>query len=89
MSEQRTYAVYFHPQALDALGDAVKPYLTESPAGQFLLAKELDTGGSFCEMFLVGTGPDGKPLDVELMVPTGMIRLIVSVSGNEVDFGFG
>ena len=89
MSEQHTYAVYFHPQALEVLGEAIKPYLTESPAGQYLLCKEIDTGGAFCEMALSGNTPDGKPLDVDVMVPTGMIRLVVSVSGNEIDFGFG
>ena len=89
MAEQHTYAVYFHPQALEVLGEAIKPYLTESPAGQYLLCKEIDTGGAFCEMALSGNTPEGKPLDVDLMVPTGMIRLVVSVSGNEIDFGFG
>ena len=89
MSEQRTYAVYFHPQALDVLGEAIKPFLTESPAGQYLLCKEIDTGGAFCEMILAQVVPGAKPADVEVMVPTGMIRLVVSASGNEVDFGFG
>jgi hypothetical protein len=89
MTEQRTYAVYFHPQALDALGDPIKPYLTDSPAGQYLMCRDIDTGGAFCEMNLAGNGPDGKPLEVEVMVPTGMIRLIISISGNERDFGFG
>ena len=89
MSEQRTYAVYFHPQALDVLGEAIKPFLTESPAGQYLLCKEIDTGGAFCEMILAQLVPGAKPPDVEVMVPTGMIRLVVSASGNEVDFGFG
>jgi hypothetical protein len=89
MTEQRTYAVYFHPPALDVLGDAIKPYLTESPAGQYLLCKDIDTGGSFCELNLAGNTPDGKPLAVEVMVPSGMIRLVVSVTGNEIDFGFG
>lgn len=88
MPEQRTYCVYFHPQALDALGDAIKPYLIDSPAGVHLLCKELDTGGAFCEITLTGTTPEGKPLDVEVMVPTGMIRLVISAGGSETDFGF-
>jgi hypothetical protein len=88
MSEQHTYCVFFHPQALDVLGEAVSPYLSEGPAGKFLLCREIDTGGNFCEMELVGTGADGKPLDVELMIPTGMIRLIISTSNAEIEFGF-
>jgi len=88
MTEQRTYCVYFHPQALDALGEAIKPYLIESPAGLHLLCRELDTGGAFCEITLTGTNAEGKPHDIEVMVPTGMIRLVVSSRGGETDFGF-
>lgn len=89
MPELHTYAVYFHPQALDVLGEAIKPYLTESPAGQHILCKEIDTGGAFCELTLTSAPTSEKPMDVEIMVPTGMIRLVISVRGNEVDFGFG
>ena len=31
---------------------------------------------------------EGKPRDVELFVPTGMIRLVISTTAAEVDFGF-
>ncbi len=89
MSELRSYAVYFHPQALDVLGEAIKPYLVDSPAGMHVVCKEIDTGGAFCEMTLSGKSPDGKPQDVDVMVPTGMIRLVISLSGSEIDFGFG
>ena len=89
MSEQHTYAVYFHPQALEALGDAIKPYLSDSTAGQFVLCKEIDTGGAFCSLTLASPVQADKARDVELMIPTSMVRLVVSVSGNEVDFGFG
>lgn len=89
MSELRTYAVYFHPQALDVLGEAIKPFLVDSPAGMHVLCRDIDTGGSFCEMSLIGKAADGKALDVDVMVPTGMIRLVVSQSGDEIDFGFG
>ena len=88
MSEQHTYCVFFHPQALDVLGEAIAPYLTDGPNGKFLLCKEIDTGGSFCELEMVVTGADGKPVEVELMIPAGMIRLIISTSGTDIDFGF-
>ena len=89
MAELHTYAVYFHPQALDALGEAIKPYLTEGPEGQHVLCKDIDTGGAFCELTLTGAPTTGKSPDVEIMIPVGMIRLVISVSGNEIDFGFG
>jgi hypothetical protein len=88
MSEHHTYCVFFHPQALDVLGEAVAPYLSEGPAGKFLLCREIDTGGNFCEIELIGTAADGKPLEVELMIPTGMIRLVISTSASETEFGF-
>jgi hypothetical protein len=89
MTELHTYAVYFHPQALDVLGEPIAPFLTDSPGGKYLLCREIDTGGAFCELELAGNNPEGKPLDVQLMVPTGMIRLVISTAGTEVDFGFG
>src|SRR4249919_1396246 len=89
MTEMHTYAVYFHPQALEVLGEAITPYLSEGPGGKYLSCREIDTGGAFCEIELAGTNAEGKPLDVQLMVPTGMIRLVVSTAGGEIDFGFG
>lgn len=89
MSELHSYAVFFHPQALEVLGDPIKPFLSEGPNGAFLLCREIDTGGTFCEMQLGGTDAEGKPRDVELMVPTGMIRLVISTTAAEFEFGFG
>ena len=88
MAEQHNYAVYFHPQALDVLGEAIAPYLSDGANGKFVLCNEIDTGGAFCEMQLTTTASDGKPVDIELMVPTGMIRLVISTEGGESEFGF-
>ena len=48
------YAVFFFPQALEALGEAIKPYLTSQPDGPHIFCREIDTGGAFTEMTLVG-----------------------------------
>jgi len=48
----------------------------------------VDTGGAFCECTLHGKNAEGKEIELELMIPTGMIRLIVSVNGDEGVFGF-
>jgi hypothetical protein len=82
------YAVFFFPQALEALGDAIKPYLTDQADGPHLFCKEIDTGGAFTEMTLVGKSPEGHEVHVELMVPGSMIRMIVSAQSEAV-FGFG
>jgi hypothetical protein len=82
------YAVFFFPQALEALGKAVQPYLQDSPAGPHVLCREIDTGGSLIELTMDGKTPDGEPLDLELMVPTSMVRMIVSARADQ-SFGFG
>jgi hypothetical protein len=89
VSEQKTYVVFLFPQAVEALGEAIKPYICEGPAGAHLLCSEIDTGGAFCEMTVQGKSVTDKPLQVEVMVPVAMIRLIVSVQDGEHEFGFG
>lgn len=88
MNESNGYAVFFFPQALEALGDAIKPYLQDSPAGPHLLCKEIDTGGALLEMSLEGVASDGRTVQLELMVPGSMVRMIVS-SQSDGSFGFG
>ena len=82
------YAVFFFAPALEALGDAIKPYLVEGPAGAHVLCKEIDTGGALVEMTLEAKGTDGKPAMIELMVPGSMVRMIVSAH-SDGNFGFG
>ncbi|WP_313927472.1 hypothetical protein [Pseudoxanthomonas sp.] len=88
MNGNTGYAVFFFPQALEALGEAIKPYLTSQPDGPHIFCKEIDTGGAFTEMTLVGKNAEGHEVQVELMVPGSMIRMIVSAQ-NESLFGFG
>ena len=78
------YVVFFFPQAIEALGDPIKPYLQE---GDCVLCREIDTGGALVEMTLDARTTDGKMLKVELMVPTHMVKMIVSAHGDEA-FGF-
>ncbi|KRB06822.1 hypothetical protein [Lysobacter sp. Root690] len=88
MNDTQGYAVFFFPQALEVLGDAIRPYLLDGPAGAHVLCKEIDTGGAFTEMTLEGRTADGHFLSLELMVPGSMVRMIVSAHG-EGSFGFG
>lgn len=87
MSESSGYAVFFFPPALEALGEAVKPYLQDGPAGPFVPCREVDTGGAFIEMTLEGRAPDGRTVELELMVPGNMVRMIVSAR-SDAEFGF-
>lgn len=88
MNDTQGYAVFFFPQAIEALGEALRPYLLDGPAGPHVLCKEIDTGGAFTEMTLEGRTSDGRNLSLELMVPGSMVRMIVSAHG-EGSFGFG
>jgi hypothetical protein len=83
------YAVFFFPQALEALGDAIKPYLQDSPVvGPHVPCDEIDTGGALIEMTMKGRMPTGEDVSLELMVPSSMVRMIVSRESGGM-FGFG
>ena len=88
MNGHHGYAVFFFDQALDVLGEAVKPYLHDSPAGRHVQCHEIDTGGALLEMTLHGRTPEGGDVTLELMVPTSMVRMVVSTQGDG-SFGFG
>ena len=88
MNESNGYAVFFFPQALEALGEAITPYLQEGPAGAHVLCNEIDTGGALVEMTLHGRDSQNRDVALELMVPTSMVRMIVSTRSDE-SFGFG
>lgn len=88
MDDNQGYAVFFFPQALEALGDAIKPYLQEGAGGPHMLCREIDTGGSLIEMTLGAHTKDGEVVQMELMVPTSMVRMIVSARTDDT-FGFG
>ena len=79
--------MFFFPPAFEALGDAIKPYLQDGPAGVHVPCREIDTGGAFIEMTLQGRTDDGQDISLELMVPGAMVRMIVSARSN-AEFGF-
>ena len=87
MNDSAGYAVFFFAPALEALGEAIKPYLQDGPAGPHVSCHEIDTGGAFIEMTLRGRAPDGREVELELMVPGNMVRMIVSAHSDN-DFGF-
>jgi hypothetical protein len=88
MGDPQVYAVFLYPQALEALGEAIKPYLADGPQGPHIVCAEIDTGGAFCELTLLGKNSEGKNIELELMVPTAMVRLIVSLHNEGGGFGF-
>lgn len=81
------YAVFLFDNAVEVLGDAVRPFLIEGPGGPRICCRTVDTGGAFLEMALDGTDEAGEHVEVELLVPLGMVRMIVSTRG-DASFGF-
>lgn len=87
MTSTALHAVFLFPAALEALGEPIKPYLSETPRGLCILCREIDTGGAFVEMTIEGTTADGRQAEVELMLPSNMVRMVVS-SHSDAGFGF-
>jgi hypothetical protein len=87
MNESEGYVVFFFPQALEALGEAIKPYLRDGPGGEHVLCNEIDTAGSLIEMTIQATAADGRAVSLELMVPQSMVRMIVTAR-SDAAFGF-
>ncbi|MEO6227172.1 MAG: hypothetical protein ABIO61_04850 [Thermomonas sp.] len=87
MNDPAGYAVFFFPPALEVLGEAIKPYLQDGPAGMHVPCREVDTGGAFIEMTLQGRTNEGQNIALELMVPGNMVRMIVSAR-SDAEFGF-
>jgi hypothetical protein len=88
MSDSQVYAVFLFPQALEVLGEAIKPYLADGPQGPHIVCADIDTGGAFCELSLHWKNSEDKKIELELMIPSNMIRLIVSLHGEDGGFGF-
>ena len=86
-SDTDTYAVYFFPPALEALGDPVRPYVTDPDGAPYILCEEIDTAGAFVELTVHVVDDGGTTRVVELMVPTNMVKLVVS-RPSDARFGF-
>ena len=87
MNDSSGYAVFFYPPALEDLGEAIKPYLQDGPAGPHVPCREVDTAGAFIELTMEGQTAQGAAVKLELMVPSNMVRMIVSAR-SDAEFGF-
>lgn len=87
MNDSSGYAVFFFPNALEALGEAIKPYLQDGPLGPHIPCREVDTSGAFVELTVEGQTAQGQKVALDLMVPGSMVRMIVSAHGDN-EFGF-
>lgn len=81
------HAVFLHSGAIEALGAAISPYLSDGPHGKHVVCRDIDPGGPFFGMTIAGTTSDGKSVDLELMIPANMVLMVLSAHG-EGSFGF-
>ncbi len=88
MDDKNGYAVFFFPQALESLGDGLKPFLRDGPVGEHLVCRAIDTGGAMFKLDMEGRTTAGDPVALEVMIPGSMVRMIVSARIEEA-FGFG
>lgn len=88
MSDSRMHVVFLFPAAIDALGEAIKPYLSEGPFGRHILCHEIDSGGAFFQMTIQGSTSDGRSVELQLMLPANMVQMVISTQGDSA-FGFG
>lgn len=82
-----SYAVFLFPQAIETLGEVIKPYLTEAAVGPHIVCSEVDASGAFFQLTVPGQDQHGNEIDAELMLPNQCIKLIVSIH-NDRGFGF-
>jgi hypothetical protein len=87
VSDQTLFAVFIHAGAVEALGEPIKPYLTNGPHGPHVVCREIDSGGAFFEMLLEGTTADGREVELQLMIPSAMVQMVVSTHSDGA-FGF-
>ena len=87
MIETINYAVFLFPQAVEVLGVAIRPYLRDAPGGPHIVCAEIDASGALFEMTLSGKGPNGEALELEIMLPVSMVKLVMSMHG-EHEIGF-
>lgn len=81
------YAVFLFDSAYEALGEAIAPFVVQGPGGRQICCQVVDTGGAFLEMTVDGVADTGEAVQVEVIVPIGMVRMIVSTRG-PASFGF-
>jgi hypothetical protein len=88
MADDVRYAVFLFPQAIETLGEAIKPYVIEGSAGAHIVCSSVDASGAFFQMTVPSQDQHGNQIDAELMLPNPCVKMVVSIH-NDHEFGFG
>lgn len=84
---QPFYAVLLFGQAVEAMGGAIASHIRSGAFGPHVVCRRIGSSGPFFEMVFEGSDGDGKPVEIEVMIPHGFVRMVLSVRGEGV-FGF-
>ncbi|MEO8669731.1 MAG: hypothetical protein ABI411_00375 [Tahibacter sp.] len=87
MTETPFYAVYLFPQAAEALGEPMRAHLQDIAGNAHIVCAQIDTSGPFFGMTVLGKDNNGTIVELEIMIPHSMVKLVMSVH-NDHDFGF-
>jgi hypothetical protein len=77
MASKQTYSVLLFAEAIEVLGDAIKPFLRTGQFGDFIPCQAVETHGPLCTLVVDTRSEGATDLTVELQLPYPMIKLIV------------
>lgn len=80
-------AVLLFPQAVEAIAGALGGHIRDGELGPHILCRQVNTNGPYFEMVFDGKDAAGNAVEMQVMVPHGYIRLVMSVRGDD-SFGF-
>lgn len=86
-NDQPSVAVLLFPQAVEAIAGALGGHIREGELGPHILCRQVNSNGPYFEMIFDGQDAAGRAVEMEVMVPHGYIRLVMSVRGDD-SFGF-
>lgn len=86
-SDNPSVAVLLFPQAVEAIGGALGAHIRDGDLGPHILCQQVNSNGPYFEMIFDAQDASGRPVEMQVMVPHGYIRLVMSVRGED-SFGF-
>ena len=81
--EERDWGVVHTDDAINELGEDIKPYLTEGQHGLYLYCKDVDMSQPYLHMVADYRGQDCEPFELEIYVPHHYVKLIASSAKQE------
>jgi len=85
--EESVWGVILTDDAINELGEDIKPYLTEGQHGLYLFCKDVDMSQRYLHIVAEYQEPDCEPCELEIYVPHHYVKLIASSTDkNKIGF---